>query len=127
MRQDLPPGAGQASVELALALPFVALLLAGLVQVGWVVSEQVRLWHGAREAARAAAVEPERSAVLAAAERSGLAPLSLAIDPSSAYRVAGQPVTVRLAYRPSSSLPAVGWLLSELELHAEATMRIESP
>ena len=92
-----------------------------------VVSDQVRLWHGAREAARAAAVEPGRSAAVKAAERSGLAPLTVFIDPEPAYRVAGRPVTVRLSYRPSSRLPVAGWLLSQLELHADATMRIEAP
>lgn len=127
MPGEPPAQAGQATVELALALPFVALLLAGLVQVGWVVSEQVRLWHGAREAARAAAVESERSAVMAAAERSGLAPLSLAVDPPVAYRVSGQPVTVRVSYHPEGGVPIAGWLLSKLELHAEAAMRIETP
>jgi TadE-like protein len=127
MRGDLRPQAGQATVELVLALPFLALLLAGLVQVGWVVSEQVRLWHGAREAARVAAVEQERSAVRAAAERSGLAHLSLGVEPQPLYRVAGQPVTVRLAYRPGGDMPLTDWLLSELELKAEATMRIEQP
>ena len=127
MRADLRPEAGQATVELVLALPFVALVLAGLVQVGWVVADQVRLWHGAREAARAAAVEPGRSAALEAARRSGLAPLDLEISPASVSRVAGQPVTIHLAYRPRSVVPFASGLMSAVELRAEATMRIEEP
>jgi Flp pilus assembly protein TadG len=48
---------GQATVELALILPVVALILAALVQTGMVVVDHVRLWHAAREAARAAVVD----------------------------------------------------------------------
>jgi len=49
---------GQATVQLALVLPLVVVLLGGILWVAQVVLLQVQLEHGAREGARAAAVEP---------------------------------------------------------------------
>ena len=45
---------GQATVEFALALPFVVMLLLGVVQVVVVVRDQLAVGLAAREAARAA-------------------------------------------------------------------------
>ena len=53
---------GQATVEVALLLPLLALLLLAVVQVGLVVRDQVLVTHAAREAARAAAVDPQLEA-----------------------------------------------------------------
>ena len=47
---------GQATVELALVLPLVALFALFVAQVGVVVREQVLLTHATREAVRAASV-----------------------------------------------------------------------
>ena len=56
---------GQATVELALVLPIVVIILAGIVWIGNVMVTQVRLEHGAREGARAAAVDPAAASSLA--------------------------------------------------------------
>ena len=58
---------GQATVELALVLPILVLLLGGIVWIGNLMATQVQLEHAAREGARAAAVEPGAAAPLAAA------------------------------------------------------------
>ena len=118
---------GQATLELALCLPFLALLLAALVEIGLVVGDQARLWHAAREAARAAVVDPDPAAVRAAAERTGLSGLRMSIDPEPAQRVQGEPLTVSLTYEPEGRIPLVGELVSQVALRAEATMRIERP
>ena len=52
---------GQATVELALVLPLVVFGLLAILQVGLVVRDQVAVVHAAREAARAASVDPDRS------------------------------------------------------------------
>lgn len=52
---------GQATVELALVLPLVVVLLGAIVWIAQLVVLQVQLEHAAREGARAAAVEPERA------------------------------------------------------------------
>jgi hypothetical protein len=118
---------GQATLELALCLPFLALLLAALVEVGLVVGDQARLWHAAREAARAAIVDPDPSAARAAAVRTGLHGVRVSIDPDPAHRVQGEPLTVSLTYEPDGRIPLVGELVSQVALRAEATMRIERP
>lgn len=57
---------GQATVELALVLPVLVLMLAGIVWVGQLMATQVQLEHAAREGARAAAIEPGAASSLAA-------------------------------------------------------------
>ena len=58
---------GQATVEFALVLPLLVLVLAGVVWVGNIMLTQVRLEHAAREGARVAAVEPARASSVATA------------------------------------------------------------
>jgi hypothetical protein len=118
---------GQATLELALCLPLVAAVLATLVEIGMLASDQLRLWHAAREAARTAAVDPEPAAARTAAEHSGLTPLEMSISPPLAYRRQGDPVTVSLVYGPRSGVPLIGAVIDRLTLRAAATMRIEQP
>lgn len=118
---------GQATVELALTLPILALLLAALVEVGLLVADQGRLWHAAREAARVAVVDPDLVDVRAAAERPGLAPLELQVTPDDQLRRQGDPLTVSLRYAPPGRVPLFGHLLRRVTLRAQATMRIEQP
>lgn len=118
---------GQATVELALCLPFVILLATIVVQVGIVAGAQVRVWHAAREAARTATVDDNIEEIRAAAARSGLEPLRLEVDPPGADRIQGGPVTVTVAYSPSSRLPLIGPVLDGFELEGAATMRVEVP
>ena len=114
---------GQAAVELALALPLVALLLLAVVQVAVVVRDQVLTVHAAREGARAAAVDPRPAeARRAALVGSGLPAGRLEVDlKRSADRVE---VTVR--YRATTDLPLVGPLIPDVSLRSKAAMRVES-
>lgn len=118
---------GQATVELALCLPVVLALVAALVEVGALAGEQVRVWHAAREAARAAAVDGDVDAARAGAERAGLRPVDVDVDPPPSQRRAGDPVTVSLAYRHRGRVPVMRALFDGVVLRAHASMRIESP
>lgn len=118
---------GQATLELALCLPLVAVVVAGVVATGVIVSDQVRLSHAARDAARMAVVDTDAADVASAAEDAGLRPLELAISPAPALRVAGRPLTVSLTYHPAVNVPLVGGLFDSFTLHASSTMRIEVP
>jgi Flp pilus assembly protein TadG len=118
---------GQSTVELALCLPLVAIVLGVVVQVGVIARDHVRVWHAAREGARVAAVDPDAGAVTEAAEGSGLEPLTVSIEPEVIDRRQGEPVTVRVAYSPSVRVPVIGRLFDDLSLDAEASMRIEQP
>ncbi len=117
---------GQATVELALALPIVALLAAALVEVGNLARAHALVWHAAREAGRAAAVEVDREQVEQAAARAGLSPVAVTIDPPPDERVAGDPVSVTVAYQHQGTLPVLGHVFATT-IEATAAMRIERP
>jgi TadE-like protein len=113
---------GQATVELALVLPFVLTLVLALVQVGSVARDAVRVTHAARGATRAASIGLDDAAVRrAASDGSGL--------PSSRLTVvivrAGDWVTVRVTYRCPTDVPLVGAVAPTVELRDQLTMRVE--
>ncbi len=118
---------GQATVELVLCLPVLALVLAVLIEVGLLIGDQVRLWHAARETARVAIVDSDPNEIRTAAEHGGLGPLDIEIEPQSSDRSTGEPLTVTLTYRSDGHLPLLGNLLSSRDMSSTATMRIEQP
>ena len=122
-----PGEGGQATVEMALCLPLLALVLAALFEASMIAADQVRVWHAAREGARHAAVDPSLDATHRAAEGVGLRPLRIEVTPESHHRVAGEPLTVRVSYEPDGRVPLIGRLFGGIELRAAATMRIEQP
>ena len=63
---------GQSTVELALLLPVVALLLATVAQVVLVARDELRVVQAARIAARAVVVQPDAAAARAAIRGSGM-------------------------------------------------------
>jgi Flp pilus assembly protein TadG len=116
---------GQSAVELALALPLALLFLLLIIQVGLLVHTQVLTTHAAREAARAAAVDPG----VEAARRGALdgAPLEgdrLDVELSGDLETGGR-ATAMVDYRAPTDVPLVGPLVPDFTLHAEATMRVE--
>lgn len=118
--------AGQATVELALALPLVAVLLLVIAQVGLVVRDQVLVVHAAREGARAASVQSSSGAAAAEAERAVRAavPLErdrLRVDTSSS----GGLVRVTVRYRAPVDLPLIGVFLQDVDLEATSVMAAE--
>jgi hypothetical protein len=126
-RNGLRCDGGQATVELALCLPLVALLIGALVEVGLLIGDQVRLWHAAREAARVAVVDPDDKAALEAARATGFGDLDISVRPERNFRRQGSPLTVQLVYDRPGAVPLVGALFSGVVLRSEATMRIERP
>lgn len=127
MRRYGPADRGQSTVELALSLPALALLLALVVEVGLLAGDQVRVWHAAREAARVAVVDADKEAIVEAAARAGLDDLEVSVDPETTFRVQGEPMEVTVTYSPDGHVPVIGLLFSGLSLRATAVMRIEEP
>jgi Flp pilus assembly protein TadG len=118
---------GQATVELALLLPVVVMLLLAVLQVGLVARDVVLVTHASREAVRAAAVDPDPKAPREAAEASsGLDPTRLSVR-SSARGEAGSRVTVVVSYRVRTAVPIVGALVGDRTVRSSATMRVEGP
>jgi hypothetical protein len=118
---------GQSTVELALGLPIVLLLIAIVVEVAALAVDNTRLWHAAREAARIAVVDADQEQIQAAAARTAPKPFDLEIDPEPGVRRQGDPLTVRLRHQPHGHVPILGVLFGQLELVATASMRIEQP
>lgn len=108
-------GRGQATVELALTLPFVTALLLVVVQVLVVAHGQLLVEHDAREAARAAAVGTEAHAD-GPADRSTVE--IRAID--------GGLVEATVRRRFATDVPIVGPLVPDLDLVGRATFRQET-
>ena len=108
---------GQATVELALALPVVVLAVLLVVQVAVVAVAQVRVEHAAREAARSAAVGADPAGT------GGLDPARTDVDVVGD----GPWVTAEVRYRVATDLPLVGHLAPDVEVVASATFRAEVP
>lgn len=113
---------GQATVELALALPVVVLVLLAAVQVAVVARSQILVVDAARAGARAAAVRAG-AAVGAARRTPGLRGERLEVDEASAGP--GGDVEVHVRYRAPTDVPLVGALFGEPTLTATVTMAVE--
>lgn len=116
--------AGQASVELALLLPVLALVLLAVVQVALVARDHVLVVHAAREGARAAAVDPAPGAAPAAAVAGSTLDVErLSVDTGA--RTSSRTVVVSVRYRAPTAVPLVGTLIPDVLLRAKAAMRVE--
>ena len=124
MRRERGDG-GQASVELALVLPLVMILLLAVVQLGLLVRDQILVVHAAREAVREAAVDPAADAPRRAALASStLADARLTVTTTGRGAV-GSRVRVDVAYKAATGVPLLGAAVDRLTLRASATMRVE--
>lgn len=113
---------GQASVELALVLPVVLMVLLVVVQVGLLARDRLVVVHATRAAARAVIVEPTTSAATTALRRQG-------VHGSARVHVAGQLhagglATVEVEMAPTR-LPLVGRALAGVTLRESLTVHVE--
>ena len=121
MMAGRPHEAGQTTAELAVVFPVVLLLALTVIQAALVLRDDLVLVDAAREAARAASVDPDP----ARAERAATAVLPGAAVDSGPRPAVGELVTVRVRYRSATTLPLVGPLLPDPVLVAGAAMRVE--
>ena len=112
---------GQGTVEFAFLLPLVVLAALAVIQVGLVVRDEMGVVLAAREAARAASVDPDPDRAVRAAHRT--LP-GASVEVGARPKVGGE-ITVTVRYTSVTSLPLVGALFPDPELHASATMRVE--
>jgi Flp pilus assembly protein TadG len=118
---------GSATVEFALVLPLVFVVVLGLVQVGLVVRDRLLVEAAARAGARAAAIQDDPDAIgqAAMAAAPGLDPARARVSVARAGS-RGDPVTVHIAYDDPFRVPLVAWLLgSGVTLTADAGARQE--
>ncbi len=116
---------GQAAVELALALPLLALLALALLQVALVARDQVLLTHAAREAARESSVSADRGAARRGALSGSRLDADRLVVTSAGRGGVGSRVTATLTYRSPTDVPLVGRLVGDVRLRASVTMRVE--
>jgi hypothetical protein len=112
---------GQSTVEFALLLPLVVFAALAVIQVGLVVRDRVAVVHAAREAARAASVDPDPSRAVRAARRT----LPGAEVTVGARPAVGEPITVEVTYQSTTDLPLVGALFPDPVLSSSVVMRVE--
>lgn len=114
---------GQATVELAVVLPFIVLLAAALIQCGLIVGDQLAVWNAARNAARAASVspDPQLSAEQAANDAVALRPLQVTLT------ILDDVISAHVAYIDRTDLPFIGLLFPSITLEATVTMPREIP
>jgi Flp pilus assembly protein TadG len=113
---------GQATVELALALPFLCMLVMGVVQVAVVGRDRLAVQLAAREAARAAVVSTDARAAAAA----GVAAVRLnGVD--VVVHDQGASVRAVATYTDPTDVPLVGLFIPDITVTAEVTMAVEPP
>lgn len=113
---------GQSTVEFALVLPLVIILLLFLVQAGLLLRDQLLVSSAAREAAREAAVTADFDRVEQAARRA--APnLDPRVQMDRGPR-RGDAVSVIVSAHPTA-VPLVGKVVENRSLRGVATMRVE--
>ena len=115
---------GQATVELALLLPFVCALVLLVVQVALVARDQLLLATATREAARVAAVDGDPAAARAAGQR------ATDLDPRRLFLTVEGPddhglLAVHARYRVPVVVPLLAWLRPEVDLAADLVVRGE--
>ena len=112
---------GQSTVEFALLLPLVVFAALAVLQVAFVVRDQLAVVHAAREAARAASVHRDPGEAVAAAHRT----LPGADVEVGRRGDVGDPISVEVSYRSVTNLPLVGPLFPDPKLGSRAVMRVE--
>ena len=102
-------------------MPLVVFAVLAVLQVAFVVRDQVAVVHAAREAARAASVDPDPARAVRAARRT-LRGAEVEVGDRPAV---GEPITVEVTYRSVTDLPLVGALFPDPALHGRVSMRVE--
>jgi Flp pilus assembly protein TadG len=113
--QSKPRSRGQALVEFAIVLPVFLLVLFGLIEFGYMLYSQMTVSNAAREAARAAVVDPDACTipVLANATARGAATgltgnfitVTAPAPPSCGTAPQGTPISVTVDYQYHTFFP----------------------
>ncbi len=111
---------GQATVEFALALPIVLIVILGMTQVGVAIRNELAVELAAREGARAASVSANPAG---AASTAAAATVDLPISVST--QISGGRVVVTVVYVDPTDVAIIGTFLGPTTHSATATMALE--
>ena len=119
---------GSATVEFALVLPLILLMVLALLQVGLLVKDQLVVVEAARAGAREGAVTRDDDRAREAAVDAAVTLRSENVEVNVRREGGiGTAVAVTVLYRASMVVPFVGWLFpSAIDLRATAIMRQET-
>jgi Flp pilus assembly protein TadG len=117
------PDRGQATVELALGLPLVMLVLLAVVQAGLVVRDQLAVVAAARAGARAGAVAADTTAAATRAATDAVAVRPLDVTVASTDEV----IEVEVRYVSHTDVALIGELVPDVVVRATAAMALEPP
>lgn len=115
---------GQATVEFALIVPLIVVLLLAVAQVGVIVYLQLAVDHLAREVARELVVNPEADIGLLTSDHSLLGPSDLSIETQilSVDSQGNRTIVVRVTHDAVLISAVFHRFLADVELSAEARM-----
>ncbi|MBO8172214.1 MAG: pilus assembly protein [Bacillaceae bacterium] len=122
---------GQSTVELALSMMVLLLILFGITDFGRVFHAYLTLEHASREAARLASVGGDNSEIIQKAKDAAasldLSQLTISITPTdSSKRVRGSTVSVQLEYQIDFLTPLIQPVFPDpFSLKNQAVMRVE--
>jgi TadE-like protein len=116
--------AGQATVEVALAMPLLFIVMLFGVQIALVIRDQIATIAAAREAARAVVVADGKTSVAESAvtRTASLNPSRRSVSVS----INAGLVTASVTYRSPTDLPLVGIFIPDITVRGSATMALET-
>lgn len=118
------PEKGASTVEFALVLPMMVLLLTGIIQFGTAYNAYLSVTHAAREGVRLAAVGQYSVAeVQERATSLDSSKVSVAASPAGGTAPYGDPVSVTVSYPVEINIPFLP--AASINLSSNATMRSE--
>lgn len=115
---------GQSTVELALGIPVLMIVLLGAVQVALVIRGQLLVVHAAREGARAAAVSASATAAAQRAAQKAIGAGAVRELHTSVSNT-GTSVQVVVDAVVPTELPVIGLLIGDVHVSGAATMSVE--
>ncbi len=123
---------GASAVEFALVLPILIILLAGIIQFGFLFFQWLEVTHAAREGARWASLRNTeadvRTRVIESAPGLNAARITMIMDPTNTASNVGKPVRVTVTYPTPIFTPLMGKAFGgglTVTLRSSATQRIE--
>ncbi|MDI3534994.1 MAG: hypothetical protein PWQ82_1359 [Thermosediminibacterales bacterium] len=121
---------GQSVVEMALLLPLIFLILAGIIEFSMMMNSYLTISHAAREAARMGAVgSTDQEIVDKVYEVASFLDsnnITVVISPQQSERMSGESITVEVRYEFPVIIPIISNIVGEkVALRSSITMRIE--
>jgi len=118
---------GQSLVEFALVLPFLIILILGMIEFGWILNGKITLTSAAREGARVAIIyesaDKAKAAVKSAVDKSTESSSLIEVQSTTTFNEESKSAIVNVDAKIN---PIIGlFFTSPVSLKAKAEMRIE--